>query len=202
MLREFCGRSRIKIKMDLKQIADKVFCYTEPNFKANIYYIDDTKKVQIDAGAVLDKPVDILFLTHCHVDHILKAAEIKRKNPGCTIAASEEAAVHIKNMDEVTVANQVSINVERFRVDLVLDEGAKLFLGQYKFKVMKVPGHTSGDLVLYEPTAEILFSGDCWFKGDDIGRWDLPTGNLRELKQSVARLKELKVKVLCSGHAY
>jgi glyoxylase-like metal-dependent hydrolase (beta-lactamase superfamily II) len=188
--------------MDLKQIADKIFCYTEPNFKANVYYIDDSKKVQIDAGAVLDKPVDILFLTHCHVDHILKAAEIKRKNPSCTIAASEEAAAHIKNMDEVTVANQVGINVERFRVDLVLGEGDKLYSGAYKFKVMKVPGHTSGDLVLYESTAEILFSGDCWFKGDDIGRWDLPTGNLRELKQSVARLKELKVKVLCSGHAY
>ena len=202
MLREFCGRSRIKIKMEPKQIADKIFCYTEPNFKANVYYIDDTKKVQIDAGAVLDKPVDILFLTHCHVDHILKAAEIKRKNPSCTIAASEEAAAHIKNMDEVTVANQVGINVERFRVDLVLGEGAKLYSGAYKFKVMKVPGHTSGDLVLYESTAEILFSGDCWFKGDDIGRWDLPTGNLRDLKQSVARLKELKVKVLCSGHAY
>jgi len=202
MPREFCGRARIRIKMDLKQVTDKIFCYTEPNYKANIYYIDDGKKVQIDAGAVLDKPVDILFLTHCHFDHILKAAEIKKKNPNCTIAASEEAAAHIRNMDEVTAAQMAGVNIERFRVDLVLGEGAKLFSGQYKFKVLKVPGHSSGDIVLYDPTQEILFSGDCWFGGDDTGRWDFPTGNLRELRQSVARLKELKVKVLCPGHAY
>ncbi|MFH0869163.1 MAG: MBL fold metallo-hydrolase, partial [archaeon] len=68
----------------MEQIAPKIFKISEPLFKgtfnANVYYIDDTKKIQIDAGVVLEEPVDILILTHCHVDHILKAAEIKKKN--------------------------------------------------------------------------------------------------------------------------
>ncbi|MFH0869293.1 MAG: MBL fold metallo-hydrolase, partial [archaeon] len=135
-------------------------------------------------------------------DHILKAAEIKKKNLKCTIAASEETAVHIRNWDEVTVVAMSGAQVERFKVDLVLDEGAQLFTGEYKFKIIKVPGHTSGDIAIYEPSKGILFSGDCWFGADDTGRWDLPTGNLKELKASVARLKGLKVNVLCTGHDY
>lgn len=186
----------------MEQIYPKIFKSVESKYKNNVYYIDDTKKVQIDAGIVLDKPVDILILTHCHVDHIMKAAEIKKKNPRCTIAASEEAAVHIKNWDEAIVIAMSGEQVEKFRVDLVLNEGAQLFTGEYKFKVLKVPGHTSGDLALYEPSKGILFSGDCWFGEDSTGRWDLPTGNLKDLKASAARLKALKVELLCTGHSY
>ena len=186
----------------MEEVAPKVFKIVEPKYKNNVYYIDDAKKIQVDASVVLDKHVDVLVLTHCHVDHIMKAAEIKRRNPNCTIAASEEAAVHIKNMDEVTLVKEAGEDVERFRVDLVLDNGAKLFTGDYKLAVLKVPGHTSGDIALYDPAKQILFSGDCWLGGDSTGRWDLPTGNLRELKQSVNMLKDLKVKVLCTGHSY
>ena len=186
----------------MEQIYPKIFKEVEHAYQANVYYIDDSKKVQIDAGLVLDKPVDILVLTHCHLDHIAKAAEIKKRNPKCTIAASEEAAVHIKNWDEVTLVSIEGKPIERFRVDLVLSEGAQLFTGTYKLKVLKVPGHTSGDIALYEPSKGILFSGDCWFGEDSTGRWDLPTGNLKELKASVLRLKGLKVELLCTGHNY
>lgn len=183
--------------MEPKQITDKILCFEEPSFKANIYYIDDAKKVQIDAGLVLDKPVELLILTHCHVDHILKAAEIKKKNPHCTIAASEEAAIHIKRMDEAVMQA-----VEPFKIDLILSEGAQIYTGAYRFRVLKVPGHTSGCIALYDAAAQILFSGDCWFGSDSIGRFDLPTGNKAQLIKSVKRLVDLKVKILCSGHNY
>ena len=183
--------------MDSKQIVDKILCFEEPEAKANIYYIDDNKKVQIDAGLVLDKPIDLLILTHCHFDHILKAAEIKKKNPHCTIAASEEAAVHIKKMDSAVIQP-----VEPFRVDLILQEGAQVYTGAYRFRVLKIPGHTSGCIALYDAASQILFSGDAWFRNDSIGRFDLPTGNKAQLIRSAKRLVDLKVKILCSGHNY
>jgi glyoxylase-like metal-dependent hydrolase (beta-lactamase superfamily II) len=183
--------------MDSKQITEKILCFEEPETKANIYYIDDNKKVQIDAMLDLDKPVDLLILTHCHFDHILKAAEIKKKNPHCTIAASEEAAIHIKKMDEAVIQP-----VEPFRVDLILQEGAQIYTGAYRFRVLKVPGHTSGCIALYDAANQILFSGDCWFGNDSIGRFDCPTGNKQQLFKSAKRLMDLKVKFLCSGHNY
>lgn len=183
--------------MEPKQITDKILCFEESSTKANVYYIDDQKKVQIDAGLVLDKPVDLLILTHCHFDHILRTAEIKKKNPKCTIAASEEAAIHIKRMDEAIIQA-----VEPFKVDLILSEGAQIYTGAYRFRVLKVPGHTSGCIALHDAASQVLFSGDVWFGNDSIGRFDCPTGNKAQLFKSAKTLMDLKVKVLCPGHNY
>jgi glyoxylase-like metal-dependent hydrolase (beta-lactamase superfamily II) len=195
--RKFEPHKLIPAMVEPVQVADKIFRFEETNTKANIYYIDDAKKIQIDAGIVLDKPVDLLILTHCHFDHIAKAAEIKRKNPNCKIAASEEAAVHIKTMDEAVIQK-----AEPFKIDLILSEGAQIFSGTYRFRVLKVPGHTSSCIALYDAAAQLLFSGDCWFGNDSIGRFDLPTGDKMQLIKSVKRLKDLKVKILCPGHNY
>ena len=96
----------------MEELFPNVFRIIEPKYSNCIYYIDDKKKVQIDAGVVLDDPIDFLILTHCHFDHIRCAAEIKKKNPNCQIAASEEATVHIKNMDEATRAQAAGEKVE------------------------------------------------------------------------------------------
>jgi glyoxylase-like metal-dependent hydrolase (beta-lactamase superfamily II) len=38
------------------------------------------------------------------------------------------------------------------------------------------------------------------FRHGSFGRYDLPTGNGAQLKQSIARLAELPVEILCPGH--
>jgi len=186
----------------MEEVFPKIFRETEPKYMANVYYIDDVKKIQIDAGLVLDKPVDVLILTHCHFDHIKYAAEIKKRNPKCEIAASEEAWVHIKNMDEVTCAYMAKENVDKFKVDIILNNGAQIMTGTYKLKVIKVPGHTSGDIALYDNQSKIMFTGDTWFGGDTTGRWDLPTGNKIELKSSIKKLMDLKITNIFAGHQY
>ncbi|MBW3016948.1 MBL fold metallo-hydrolase, partial [Candidatus Woesearchaeota archaeon] len=55
------------------------------------YYIDDKKKVLIDAGSNIGKKVDIIILTHCHYDHIGYLYDIVQKwHP--IVMASEKAA--------------------------------------------------------------------------------------------------------------
>ncbi len=186
--------------MEPKEVVKGIYKYVGL-YQNNVYYIDDDKKIQIDASIDLDKPVDILILTHCHFDHIVKAKQIKDKTD-CTIAASQEAARHIKFMDEDTLTNDSPEPVERFKVDLILDEGAKIFTKNFKLKVIKTPGHSSGCISLFELNNEILFSGDCWFGGDATGRFDLPSSDQKELFASVRKLQELKPKIICPGHDY
>ena len=52
---------------------------------------------------------------------------------------------------------------------------------------MHTPGHTPGLCCLYNEENKILIAGDLLFKGS-VGRWDLPGGNLEELKKSVKRV--------------
>jgi len=72
-------------------------------------------------------------------------------------------------------------------------------LGEYLLKVIHTPGHTSGSMCLLEEEKKYLFSGDTVFKGS-VGRYDLPSGNLEELKKSLIKLCEIKINEVFPGH--
>ena len=80
-------------------------------------------------------------------------------------------------------------------------DGEEIVTGKYKFKILETPGHTAGSISLFEERNGILFSGDTWFGDDIFGRYDLPSGNEKELFKSIKRLKSLKIKILCPGHS-
>ena len=67
-----------------------------------------------------------------------------------------------------------------------------------KIKVLVTSGHTVGSAcyLISDGTERALFTGDTLFEGS-IGRTDFPTGNIAEMKKSLARLltfdDELKV---------
>jgi len=79
-----------------------------------------------------------------------------------------------------------------------LQEG-DLVIGDKAFQVILTPGHSPGSVCLYWPEKKALFTGDVVFS-QSIGRTDLPGGSGRQLKESIMRLAELDVDILCPGH--
>jgi len=79
-----------------------------------------------------------------------------------------------------------------------LQEGG-LLIGDRDFLVIHTPGHSPGSVCLYWRQQKVLFTGDVVFN-QSIGRTDLPGGSGRQLKESISRLAELDVEVLCPGH--
>ena len=70
-------------------------------------------------------------------------------------------------------------------------------IGEFKFKVIFNPGHTSDSIsYLFDNN---LFCGDFIFK-DSIGRWDLPTGNYNEMLESISRIKKYNDLIIYPGH--
>jgi hydroxyacylglutathione hydrolase len=72
-------------------------------------------------------------------------------------------------------------------------------LGDKTFQAILTPGHSPGSISLYWPEKKALFTGDVVFS-QSIGRTDLPGGSGKQLKESISRLAELDVEVLCPGH--
>jgi glyoxylase-like metal-dependent hydrolase (beta-lactamase superfamily II) len=68
------------------------------------------------------------------------------------------------------------------RVDLLVQDGDRLPLGNQAATVIHTPGHTPGSICLYFPGH--LFTGDTLFVGA-AGRIDLPGGSLAKLLQSL-----------------
>ena len=68
------------------------------------------------------------------------------------------------------------------------------------FKVIDTPGHTIGSKCFYDEKGKILISGDTLFRRS-YGRYDLPTGDLNMLCNSLEKLSKLPEEtVVYNGH--
>ena len=61
-------------------------------------------------------------------------------------------------------------------------------LNNFNFKVIFTPGHTTDSITYYFEKENIMFTGDFLFKGT-IGRTDLPTGDISDMKNSLSKIK-------------
>lgn len=58
----------------------------------------------------------------------------------------------------------------------------------FTFKVIFTPGHTNDSVTYYFEKEKTMFTGDFLFQGT-IGRTDLPTGNIKEMLESLNKIK-------------
>ena len=89
-------------------------------------------------------------------------------------------------------------NVEVYSFDNLEEKEYKI--GPFIFEVIFNPGHSSDSVSYYFKKDNILFCGDFIFY-HNIGRWDLPTGNMREMLNSINEIKKLpKNTIIYPGH--
>lgn len=182
--------------MNIKKIID--FSSDE-----NCYILYDGKNCAvIDPGESFDKIVSFIkenalipekiLLTHCHYDH---SADTKKLKDFYKIkaAAAEECKKNIQDPD-CNVSRLFGHEMSYDAVDEILKDGEEITVCGESLKVMKTPGHT--DCSVCYILGNVIFSGDTLFSGS-VGRWDFPTGNFNELKNSLKnklyRLENMRV---------
>lgn len=200
----------------LKKLLENIYLIPEREFDANMYLIIDNNDnlTLIDTGTGLNVTNTIndiksqfnieklkrIILTHCHIDHSGGLNRLAKKfSP--EIVVYEEEAPYIEMGDTiVTVSSFFGVEFPRTKVDVYVEKDHVLDLGQLKFTVYNMPGHTHGSIVLYNADKKILISGDVVFPEGSFGRTDFPTGNGAELVESLKRISELDVEMLFPGH--
>lgn len=79
-------------------------------------------------------------------------------------------------------------------------EEKEYVVGKFKFDVIFNPGHSSDSVSYYFKEDNKLFCGDFIFY-HSIGRYDLPTGNINEMMNSIDKIKKLpKNTIIYPGH--
>ena len=127
-----------------------------------------------------------ILLTHGHFDHVMGVADLVSSAGGRVCIFEGESGLLGDaglNVSELT-GKPVSL-----RADVRLRDGQVYETADMKFRVIHTPGHTTGSCCYYMEPEKVLFCGDTLFF-ESIGRSDLPTGNGRQLVDS------LKQKVL------
>ena len=123
--------------------------------------------------------------THLHLDHCFGNNYV-RDRYGVKIAASPADAFLGATFEEQVrkYIGDDEFDSRKIEIDIPLHEGDIIPVGQYKFHVIEVPGHSPGGIALYCPEYNCAFVGDSVFYGS-VGRTDLPGGDGRTLIDSV-----------------
>ncbi len=164
-------------------------------YDTNCYIIIDEeskKAAVIDPGDAPDEflnyfekkgyELEGILLTHGHWDHITGVEKLVAKYGVKIYAMQQEKELlllpqlngSIQHREEVSL----SVGIE------FLEGGETLEFAGCVIKVIATPGHTAGGCCYYIAEENVLFSGDTLF-ANTVGRWDLPTGSERVLKQSI-----------------
>ena len=164
----------------------------------NIYLYYDKpggEGVLIDAGCseadraditafLSDKNIAVkaILLTHGHFDHIIAADEMK---------ALAGAEIYCHKLEEPMLGdpglNLATMIKTKLQVapDKLLQDGDVFPVAGARLEVLHTPGHTPGGVCYYDRANGNLFAGDTLFR-ESVGRTDLPGGNSKTLKKSIA----------------
>jgi glyoxylase-like metal-dependent hydrolase (beta-lactamase superfamily II) len=201
--------------------------------KPNIYYLPGENKsrfpycaclylrgknlrVLIDAGMgaknlapAKEMGIDLLLLTHCHIDHRLTRSEISDIPVWCH--ASE--AKFFKNREYFFKSmglTRSGLSLEglfdfapgafNIQIDHQLTDGERIDLGGLTLETIHTPGHTPGHMAFFIPEHDLLFAGDIDLTpfGPFYGHDFADIGNFLS---SIDRLKAVPAKMVISGHA-
>ncbi|MEM3587502.1 MAG: MBL fold metallo-hydrolase, partial [Candidatus Jordarchaeaceae archaeon] len=105
-----------------------------------------------------------------------------------------------KGGNGLLLAKEFGLEFTPTKVHRRIHEGEIIKAGTLNLKVLNTPGHTIGSICLYDEDKKVLFSGDTVFSQGSFGRVDFPTGDSRQMVQSLTRLSKLDVEYLLCGH--
>lgn len=120
-----------------------------------------------------------LINTHLHIDHAIGDRFIK-ETFDVPVEAHKGDAMLGERLQQQALMFGMSERVEDVIIDRVLKEGDVIAIGEGELKVLHVPGHSPGSVVLYDAKDDFVIAGDVLFQGS-VGRTDLPGGDTATL---------------------
>jgi glyoxylase-like metal-dependent hydrolase (beta-lactamase superfamily II) len=185
----------------------------------NVYLVDGGDEyILIDIGFLEDAVVvlqlirdmgysfsacKMIVATHADVDHtqgLARARDVLK----CPVAAHPHSVAAIESGDELFTfaridAQGISIPMPKCKVDVVIDEGSKIQVGDRALEVWSTPGHAAGQLAFR--MGNLLFSGDNIFRDGCVGAIDAHHGsNIPDYIASLERIRDSDAEFLLPSH--
>lgn len=197
----------------------EINCQAGELIGCNVYLVyDEDEWVLIDIGyeesvneiieliRQLDFPLSqckALIATHADVDHIQGLATA-RQMLRTQVAAHPLAAEPLRRGDKLLTfasieAQGIELDMPPVEVDLLIDEGDRISVGNLELEVWLTPGHTDSQLSFR--LGNLLMSGDNIYRDGCVGAIDAHHGsNLSDFIKSLRRIRASDVEWLLPSH--
>lgn len=144
-----------------------------------------------------------LIASHADVDHIQGFAKAKQILK-TTVTAHPLAAKPLESGDRLATfaeidAQDIHLEMPSVKVDVLVNDGDQIRIGDQVLEVWHTPGHTNGQLAFR--FGSLLFSGDNLFRDGCVGAIDAHHGsNIPEFLKSLQRIRASDVEWLLPSH--
>lgn len=132
-----------------------------------------TRIAQNIKNALGDRPLDYIFLTHSHYDHVLGTPYVQQLFPEARVVAGAYAArIFSKDSAKATMRDldrkfattcgvlDYPDLVDRLHVDIPVEDGDTVQAGDMSFTVIALPGHTKCSIGFYLAAEKLLLSSE------------------------------------------
>ncbi len=179
-------------KYTIKQIGEHSYAIDGINKNSIYLSIHAHKAFVIDTGmvdepllpvleAITDKPIECV-LTHAHVDHMDHAEAFKQVYVGAKDKQAWKWKLRVFSVVG-SFALQGKVRCHPVSRYTSLYEGDILTSGKSGLKVVELPGHTPGSLVLIDESDRIVYTGDSF--GKPVWLWILGAQSVEIYQQNI-----------------
>jgi hydroxyacylglutathione hydrolase len=124
---------------------------------------------------------ELIVITHGHWDHIADADALRRQYDVPLLVHAE---------DRPKIEHPTYGDIEGFSPDRIIAEGDQVQLGDVVFEVLHTPGHSPGQISLYNATEKVMLGGDTLFPGG-YGTIEISDASAETTVETIRRLLEL-----------
>ena len=173
-------------------------------YESNVFITDNALIVDAGAnlnkvtGAVKNKKIDGVLLTHGHFDHAYFAMDYAQKY-GVKIYASAKIEEYLREPKKnySTDFEGMELKIDDFSNFVLLHGDEEFCVQNVKVKYFQLGGHSKSDMCFL--VGDDLYVGDT-IVGRGIGRMDLYGGNKQDMLESLKKISTLSYKTMHCGH--
>ncbi len=167
------------------------------------YFIHAGQTVDLVLCGLQGQPLDLLINTHLHSDHCGGNAALQAQWPQLRTLIPPGQFQHVRDWNADALSYQpTGQTCPRFHADDVLAPGSEIALGDSIWQIHAAPGHDTHAVILFEPAARVLISGDAlWENGFGVVFPELDgEEGFEDVDATLELIERLAPRVVIPGH--